>query len=94
MIKKKNATNRGLVRTIVLIVVGLLILAYFGFNLREIVSSDTFIDNWSFIRSIAGDIWANYLKLPLAYVWNNLFLPYVWNPIIENIANRAGQGLD
>ena len=85
MIISKNS-NRGLIKMIVLIIVLLLIMGYLGFNLRAIVSSETFQDNWSFIRDLSVNVWNNYLSRPLGYLWNEIFIPYVWEPIINNIS--------
>lgn len=58
--KKIFATNRGLVKTVVLVVAGLLLMAYLGFNLHSIVESKTFTDNLEFMRNLAITIWENY----------------------------------
>ncbi|MFA6602076.1 MAG: hypothetical protein WCT02_04435 [Candidatus Paceibacterota bacterium] len=84
-----KTTNRGLIKTIVLIVVLLLILAYFGFNLRAIVSSQTFQDNWNFLKDLTVNVWSNYLSGPVGYFWNQIFLPYIWSPIIDNLSKGS-----
>ena len=58
-----NYTNRqgGLIKAILIIIVVLLILAYFGLNLRSIVSSPTFQDNWNFLWNGIVNIWNMYL---------------------------------
>ena len=76
---------------IVIILVALILLAYFGLNLKSIVSGEIFQDNWNFLKSLTLDIWSKYLKGPVMYVWETIFIPYVWNPIIDNITKRAGQ---
>ena len=74
----------GLVRTIVIILTALLVLAYFGFNLRNIVNSPTFQDNWSFLWNGIVNIWDNYLSGPAIYLWN-IFVNLIWNPAIDNL---------
>jgi hypothetical protein len=86
--KKNFATNRGLIKMIVLIIAGLILLAYLGLNLRSIVESQTFVDNWEFIKGLAVTIWNNYLSTPIMYLWSKVFIPYLWEPIINNIAKR------
>lgn len=87
MKKNKIITNRGLVRGIILIIIALLLLAYFGFNLRSIVSSPTFVDNWDFLKTLCLNIWNNYLKAPSGFIWDKVFIPYVWEPVVNNISN-------
>jgi hypothetical protein len=80
--------NRGLMKMIVLIVIALILLAYFGLNLREITSSQIFTDNWEFLKNLCLNIWSNYLKIPFTFIWSKVFIPFVWNPIVDNIFNR------
>jgi hypothetical protein len=58
---RKNQKDRGFIKTIILIVVLLLIISYLGFNLREIVSSPTTRDNFSFAKSVVVNVWNNYI---------------------------------
>jgi ABC-type phosphate/phosphonate transport system permease subunit len=81
-------TNRGLVKMVILIVIALILLAYLGLNLREITSSPTFIDNWEFIKNLCSNVWNNYLKVPFTFIWSKVFIPFVWEPIVQNISNR------
>ncbi len=49
--------NRGFVKIIVLIVVALVILGFFGFNLKEIVNSPTVRANLAYLWSIVTTVW-------------------------------------
>lgn len=80
MIPYKNK-NRGLVKMIVIILVILLVLAYFGFNIRSIVGSSTFQDNWAFLKNLLETLWDKVLKVPFEYVWNNVILPLIGKAI-------------
>ena len=80
MIKNSN-TSRGLIRTIVLIVIALLILSFLGFNLREIADSPTTKDNFSYVTTFVLKVWNDYLKAPVAYVWREVFINLIWEPI-------------
>lgn len=59
----------GFIRTIILIVIALLALSYFGFNLREIADSPTTKSNFGFVKEVIVKVWENYLKKPAAFVW-------------------------
>lgn len=83
---KKN--NRGLIRTVILVIFLILVLSYLGINIRSIISSDTFRDNWSYVSDLAVRIWKNYLSGPLSYLWNKILVPYVWQPILENLTGK------
>jgi hypothetical protein len=82
---KYKTYNQGLIKTILIIVVALLILSYFGLNLRNIVNSPTGKDNFGYVKSLVVNTWNGYLKKPADYVWNKVFLPLIWQPAIENL---------
>ena len=82
-------TNGGLVKLVLVILVVLLIIAYFGVNLRGIVNSSTFQDNWSLIKDALISLWNNYLSVPFAYVWNQIFVNLIWNPIFHHLQDNA-----
>ena len=81
---KSIPTNTGLVRTIILIVIALIILSYFGFNLREIVNSPTGKGNFTFTQEIMINIWNDYLKDPAIYLWH-IFKDLIWDPAIDSL---------
>jgi hypothetical protein len=84
-------SNKGLIRTIVLVVIALLILSYFGFNLRNLADSPTTQDNFHYALNFVVDIWNNYLKAPVMYVWD-IFVTYVWNPAFNLLQKNAATG--
>ncbi|MBA4320420.1 MAG: hypothetical protein C0412_18640 [Flavobacterium sp.] len=60
--------NKGLIKTIIIIVIALIILGYFGFNIKDIINSSAVQANlhaaWDFILMV----WNNYLAAPVIYV--------------------------
>ncbi len=82
--KLRTPTNRGLVKMIIVIVIALLILSYFGFNLRNIANSPTTQDNFSYVWGLIVHVWNDYLKTPAVFIWN-IFINYIWNPAINNL---------
>lgn len=60
-------TKEGLIRLIVIIIIGVLALSYFGVNLREIASSEVVKTNFDFIwEQISLAI--NYIKQIIAFL--------------------------
>lgn len=88
MIKPKT-TNKGLIKAIVVIIIALLILSYFGFNLRELASSPTTQDNFHYALNFVIDGWNNYLKGPVTYLWNEIFLKLIWTPALQILQSKA-----
>ncbi len=87
--KKFFSQNRGLVKAIVLVIAGLLLMAYLGFNLRSIVESKTFTDNLEFIKNLAITIWENYLRDVSIYVYEKIILPFIWEPLVSLISSKS-----
>ncbi|OHA19566.1 MAG: hypothetical protein A3C08_02690 [Candidatus Taylorbacteria bacterium RIFCSPHIGHO2_02_FULL_47_18] len=58
---RKLSTDRGLVKAVLLIVVALVILGYFGYNLRDIIASPAVRDNLAYVWDIVVRAW-NWLK--------------------------------
>lgn len=75
--------SRGFIKYIIIIVIAIIILSYFGFNLRGIVESDTSKGNFSYVWNGVVHIWKTYLAGPVLYVWNNVVVDIVWNMILK-----------
>ena len=73
-----------MVRAIIVIIIALLILSYFGLNIRAIVNSPAGHENFTYVQELMLKIWNNYLKVPVMYLWH-LFIDLIWNPAIENL---------
>ena len=77
--------NRGLIGWIVIIVVALLILSYYGFSLRTLVQSPTTQDNFGYVATTTVTFWDKYLQQPANYLWNDVFIDLIWDPGIRNL---------
>ncbi len=87
----KRSTNRGFINMIILVVVVILVLSYFGYNLRSIVNSPNTQDNFSYVGGSVVDIWNNFLKTPATYLYG-VFVDLIWKPAITNLtAMKNGQ---
>ncbi len=92
LIKKRNASRGGLLRTVIFIIIILLVLSYFGLNIRAIVNSPAGQENFTYVQEIMINVWQNYLKKPVIYLWNDIFLKLIWEPAIENLTKiKNGQ---
>jgi hypothetical protein len=92
LLKKRELNRGGIIRTVIFIVIALLILSYFGFNIRAIVNSPTGQQNFTYAQEIMINVWDNYMKGPATYLWNDIFLNLIWNPAIENLTKiKNGQ---
>jgi hypothetical protein len=77
----KNS-QKGIITVIILIVVALIILGYFGFDLRRIVESPQVQENLTYA-------W-NLIKVPFLWLWN--FLMGLWEGFETYLTNLIGGG--
>ncbi len=87
MSMEKQPNQKGIIKIIILIIIALLILSYFGISLRAVINSPVTQDNISYTTTSSINIWNTYLKKPTAYIWNDIFINLIWNPAINNINN-------
>ena len=81
----KREGQKGFIKIIVIVVIALLVLSYFGFSLRNLVSQPTTQDNFSYATTVTVNFWNNYLAKPAAYVWHVIFLNLIWNPAMSQL---------
>ena len=83
--------NTGLIYFLILLVIALVILGYYGFSVRQAVQNPTTQDNISYVWNGAVNIWNTFLKVPATYLWN-IFIKDVWNPAVSNLGSvKTGQ---
>lgn len=82
--------NQGLVRTVLIVLVAILVLSYFGFDIKSIVESPLAQNNIGYVWGFVVGIWNNYLSQPVMYFWNNIFIGILWETFtgaMEKIKN-------
>ena len=90
--KSNIPTDRGIIKWIIIIVVALLILSYYGFSLRTLVEAPVTQDNFHYVATSTVSVWDKYLKQPATYLWNDIFINLIWDPAIVNLtAIKNGQ---
>jgi len=91
MMNFKN-DNRGLVKWILIVVIAVIILSYFGFDLRSIVEADATQDNLGYVWGGVVMVWNEYLSTPVLYFWHNIFIDLLWDSFVENMERiKVGQ---
>ena len=89
-------TNKGFIQIVVLIVIILIVLGYFGLNIRDIIDSPAVSDNLSYAWGVVVHVWQNYLAAPVAYLFG-VFKNLLWGAFItnlESIKNGSGNTLE
>jgi len=89
LIQKRG--DGGLIKTILLIIIALLILSYFGISLRQVATSPAGQDNFSYVGSQIAYVWNTYLKAPVTYIWSQFIYPIIissFNNLIHLLNNQ------
>ncbi len=86
--------QQGLIRLLVIIIIGILILSYFGFDIQKTVESEMAQKNIGYTKALVLTVWHKYLEAPVKYLWD-LFIEFLWKPAFRNLKNfRDGKTID
>lgn len=75
--------ERGFIKSILIVIVILLILSYYGFNLREVAESPTTQSNFSYVMEFLSYTWTHYLQGPAVWVWNEVIVKFMLEPLLH-----------
>jgi hypothetical protein len=93
----KNKKNSGisLIKVLILGFIFILVLSFFNISIREVVESPDGQDNINYVKGTGVTIWEAYLKKPLSYLWNDVFVDIFWQSFISNMERiRDGKPTD
>ncbi len=71
----KTGREHGFIKAIILIVIILAILAYWGFDIKKVLTSPEFKEKGAFIWNWIKDLWTNYIWYWLMWVWDHALRP-------------------
>jgi len=72
---KKNNSEKGLIQTILLIIVVILVVSYFNIDMKQLVESETTQNNFSFVGGILHKIWE--ILKPVVDMFWKIISPFV-----------------
>ncbi len=72
-----------MIKWIVIAILGLIMLGAMGYDVRDAVKSPATQSNLQYAKEIVGAIWTKYLSKPAKFVWDNIIIKYVWEPVIK-----------
>ena len=64
--------DRGFIKLILLIVIALVVLGFFGYNLRDIINSPSVHDNLAYVWDLVVRFWNTFLAQPFAWLWDKV----------------------
>ena len=85
-------SQSGFAKLIILIIIAILVLSFFGFNLKSIVESPTSKENFSYAWGWVTFVWDHYLSRPLTYLWNDVFIDLFWKTFVNSFERMRDHG--
>lgn len=73
----------NMIKWIIILVIGLIILGYLGFDIRRAVESPVTKSNIEYVKEVTVFVWTKYLSKPAKYLWNEVFVKLIWNKAIN-----------
>jgi len=97
MINFRKSTKKGIsiIGILLLGFILILTLSYFDISVRSVVESPEGQDNINYVGGYVKNLWDDYLKNPVLYLWNDIFIDIFWKSFINNMERiRNGQPTD
>jgi hypothetical protein len=73
-----------MIKYIILAVLGIIILSFFGYDLRGIIEAPTTQNNLNYAWSGVEKVWS-YVEGPVTYLYKNVFLGIIWQAFVHNL---------
>ncbi len=84
-------TQRGFLKLILIIIILIIVLSYFNIDIRGAVEAPQTQSNLQYVWGWVALVWADYLRGPALYFWNDIFIDLLWNSFVSNL-QRIKQG--
>ncbi len=73
----------------------ILVLSYFNISIKGVVESPVGQENLNYVGGGTVSLWDRYLKAPLSYLWNDVWIDIFWKGFINNMERiRDGKPTD
>ncbi len=80
-----------MIKYAIIILVAIIVLSFFGYDLKKIIEAPTTQGNLNYVMSGVTYVWDNWLKQPIVYFWDKIFIGILWNAFVHNLG-RIDQG--
>ncbi|HVU06188.1 MAG TPA: hypothetical protein VHE10_00090 [Candidatus Paceibacterota bacterium] len=73
-----------MIKYVILALIVIIVLSFFGYDLRAIIDAPLTQNNLHYAWGGITTVW-NYIKGPLLYLYNNIFLGILWQAFLHNL---------
>lgn len=78
-----------MIKWIVIAIIGLIVLGYLGIDIRKAIQSEASQSNLEYAKEVVVYAWNSYLKEPVKFIWSEVFVKYIWDPLINKANNKV-----
>lgn len=78
-----------MIKWIVIAIIGLIVLGYLGIDIRKAIQSEASQSNLEYAKEVVVYAWNSYLKEPVKFIWSEVFVKYIWDPVLNKINNKV-----
>lgn len=78
-----------MIKTIIYIIIGILILSYFGIDIKRAVESPKTRENFSYVTQAVLYVWDHFLEKPVTFIWKEIIIKLIWNNILEGLKGKS-----
>ena len=71
----------GFIKIIIILVLALIILGYFGFDIRDILEKPLVQKNLNYVWNFVIFVWDHYLKTPAVFIWDRVIIDLIWDNV-------------
>lgn len=75
----KSSKQGGFIATILFVIIVLIVLGYFGFNIKKIVDAPVVKDNLNYAWNLVVEVWEKVFLTPAKFIWNKIIIELIWN---------------
>ena len=91
----KKKCGISLIWVMILGFIIILVLSFFKINIKSVVESPDGQSNLNYVKGTSVTLWEAYLKKPVLYIWNDVFIKIFWASFISNMERiRDGKPTD
>ena len=95
---KKNSIYQEGISILGILILGfilILVLSFFNISIKGVVESPTGQENINYVEDTSKGFWEKYLKDPINYLWNDVWVDIFWQGFINNMERiRDGKPTD
>jgi len=84
-----NKQKQGIIKTIILIIIAIAILSWYGVDIKNFFTSELAQKNFGYVWNLISGVWTDYLQAPAVKLWN-IWVEYIWSPFLGMLEKSKG----